>query len=254
MRFRALTIILLAMGCGIGATMAVSQMEDKPQQASAVMGGAPLFVAAISIEPGEPLTPHNLRIETRPVDRIPDGAVQRLADVRQRFALQRLLPGEPVLKGHLADSAFPAAEVALPIEPALEAVKALASAELPEGGALPVAHAQGHSNFPPFVVKVSMSVHPADAAQLEPPRGEPFSPPTAEQPRSPEPVTRTLPAADEERSLTHEFWPSGHTSSPSDLRLMPDDWDESFSTEVSRPSETHDTRLDPVFPTLPAAE
>jgi hypothetical protein len=171
MRIKPLIVIMLATGCGMGAAITVSQWEDRPSPPTAMTGDAKLFVSAVLVEEGEPLTPRHLRLERRPIDRVPDGAITRLDEFQGRCARQPLLPGQPVLKAHLRDAAVDPSEASTEVPRPADHDHSHSTTYLPHGEKR-TEEPRGASAMAPFVVRVSMSVHPADSAPREPGNGD----------------------------------------------------------------------------------
>lgn len=182
MRIKALMMILLAMGCGIVATMGVSQVEDRPNRQAAVIGGVKLFVADVSIKAGERFTPQNVRLETWPSDRVPDGAITRLEDLQHRFAQRALSPGEALRRRYVLDSTrasmvipetvhTPADESVPKKEPDESVQKTFSKPSGLRG--VSARPAERSATAPqPFVVHISMSVEPAEEPMVDSVSGE----------------------------------------------------------------------------------
>ncbi len=103
MQAKTLVLVMIAMGCGLVATMGISQVMQQ-QGANRPVETVKVFVAATDIDIGSPLNAQNVRLEEWPKDRVPDGAVTKLEDLEGRYARQRLFPGEPILMAKLMDS------------------------------------------------------------------------------------------------------------------------------------------------------
>jgi pilus assembly protein CpaB len=103
MQAKTMILIIVAVVCGLVATIGISQMVDGG-------GDAPkgemvkLFVAATNVDIGERIDSQNVRLEEWPVDRVPEGAITNLSDLEERFAAQRLFPGEPIMTLKLMDT------------------------------------------------------------------------------------------------------------------------------------------------------
>lgn len=103
MQAKTLVLVLIAMVCGLAATMGISQFMEQ-QGAGRPVETVKIFVAATDIDIGAALNAQNVKLEEWPRDRVPDGAVSKLEELEGRFARQRLYPGEPILVAKLMDS------------------------------------------------------------------------------------------------------------------------------------------------------
>lgn len=104
MRAKSLVLILIALGCGLVASIAISQvMERGANSGEAKVETVPIYVATTDIDMNEQLTAENVRREEWPKSKIPEGVITNLDDVKERFARTRLYEGEPILVRKLAD-------------------------------------------------------------------------------------------------------------------------------------------------------
>ena len=100
MRPKSFAILLLALGCGLVASLGIMQAMRKGSTPDALNGGG-VFVAATDIGMGEQLSAQVLRLEAWPTGKIPTGAISRIEDVDGRRTRARLYPGEPILENKL---------------------------------------------------------------------------------------------------------------------------------------------------------
>lgn len=103
MQAKTMILIIVAVVCGLVATIGISQMVDGgdgEQKGETVK----LFVAATNVDIGEKIDSQNVRLEEWPVDRVPEGAITNLSELEERFAAQRLFPGEPIMTLKLMDT------------------------------------------------------------------------------------------------------------------------------------------------------
>ena len=103
MRPKTLILFAIAVGCGLVASIGVSQYMDKQRSANAVEM-AKIFVAVTNINIGEKLDANNVRLEEWPRDRVPEGAVLALEELEDRYPRNRLYAGEPILAAKLMTS------------------------------------------------------------------------------------------------------------------------------------------------------
>ncbi|MBM4091275.1 MAG: Flp pilus assembly protein CpaB [Planctomycetes bacterium] len=104
MRAKSMVLIVIALGCGLVASIAISQvLERGSQSAAAAVETVEIYVATTDIDMNEQLTASSVRVEDWPKSKIPEGAVVKLEDVQNRFAKTRLYEGEPILERKLVD-------------------------------------------------------------------------------------------------------------------------------------------------------
>jgi len=103
MRAKSLALLVLALGCGLVASIGITQvMAKRHAEPGAPVGETePVLVAAVSIPPNEPLNAQMLRLEEWPKGKIPPEALSKIEDVEKRRTRTRIYPGEAILKGKL---------------------------------------------------------------------------------------------------------------------------------------------------------
>ncbi len=105
MRAKSMVLILIALGCGLIASIAISQvMERGSNKGTATLETVQIYVALSDIDVNEQLSATNVRLEDWPKSKIPEGAVVNFEEINERFARTRMYEGEPVLKRKLADN------------------------------------------------------------------------------------------------------------------------------------------------------
>lgn len=105
MRPKTLILFIVAIGCGLVASIGVSQyMEKAKGNSTAAVETAKIYVATTEISPGERLDAKNVRLEEWPKDRIPEGAISDLKQLEEKFPRSRLYKGEPILMAKLSDT------------------------------------------------------------------------------------------------------------------------------------------------------
>src|SRR4051812_44834444 len=102
MRTKSLVLIIIALGCGLVASIGISEvLKQKPD-------GAPeteqILVAAIDIDIGKKLDAQNVKVEEWPKGKIIEGAFHSLDEVKDQYTRSRMYAGEPVLAAKLMDS------------------------------------------------------------------------------------------------------------------------------------------------------
>lgn len=103
MRPKSLVLLLLALGCGLVASIGINQVlaNRRTPQAAAKGPTEPIFVAVADVDTWEPLTVQNVKLEEWPTDRIPAGAVRKLEDLENRRVRTKIYQGEPILAAKL---------------------------------------------------------------------------------------------------------------------------------------------------------
>ena len=76
MRSKTLILLVLALGCGLVASIGISQVLQRQDQTPAG-DTAPVWVVMMDIKRSDPLTMQNLKLEQWPKDKIPAGAAQQ---------------------------------------------------------------------------------------------------------------------------------------------------------------------------------
>jgi pilus assembly protein CpaB len=103
MRAKSLVLLLIAGVCGLVASIGISQVIDrKGTTTDAPMGE--LFVAVTDIDIAAKLDATNVKLDKWPKDRIPEGAITKLEDLKDKFPRTRLFAGEPILAAKLMDT------------------------------------------------------------------------------------------------------------------------------------------------------
>ncbi len=104
MRGKSIVLIIIALGCGLVASIGISQiMDKKPADSSPKMKMGKIYVAIVDVDINEPLNAEMVKLEEWPQDKIPEGAISKIEDIEERAPLQRLFSGEPILARKLVD-------------------------------------------------------------------------------------------------------------------------------------------------------
>jgi pilus assembly protein CpaB len=98
-------LILIALGCGLIASIGISQVMESQKGSSneAKLEMQAIYVAMTDIPLGEPLTAAMIQLEEWPKDRVPYGAILKLEEIEGRMPRQPLYKGEPILAAKLID-------------------------------------------------------------------------------------------------------------------------------------------------------
>lgn len=102
MRPKSLILLLLALGCGLVASIGISQvLNRKPEEVQ--VEKEPILVAASDIKVNDPLGEKNLKLEEWPKEKVPPDAVRDLKEVEHQRAGTTILSGEPIRKAKFAE-------------------------------------------------------------------------------------------------------------------------------------------------------
>ena len=80
MRSKTVILLVLALGCGLVASIGISQILQRQDQTPAG-DTAPVWVVMTDIKRNDPLTMQNLKLEQWPKEKIPPGALSKLEEV-----------------------------------------------------------------------------------------------------------------------------------------------------------------------------
>jgi len=103
MRPKSLILIAIALGCGLVASIGISQVMDSRanNNGPAAMETAKILVAAYEVNVGEIIEAGMLKVEEWPRDKIPEGATTKLEEAVGERPRQRIFVGEPILEQKL---------------------------------------------------------------------------------------------------------------------------------------------------------
>ena len=114
MRTKSIVLIIIALGCGLVASIGISEVLKQGPGAGPAVETEPLLVAAMDIDIGTKLDAQNVKIEQWPKGKIPEEALHSLDDAQDHFTSTRLYAGEPILSKKLMDSNDPSATTKIP--------------------------------------------------------------------------------------------------------------------------------------------
>jgi pilus assembly protein CpaB len=100
MRPKSLLLLVLALGCGLVASIGISQVMDRKGKTVA-LETVPIYVALHNINLGDPIDAKMLSLEEWPKDKAPRGAISDLKDLEGRRPRTAIIEGEPILEGKL---------------------------------------------------------------------------------------------------------------------------------------------------------
>ncbi len=100
MRPKSLVLLALALGCGLVASIGISQVLDGNNKPAPVET-SPIYVALQNINVGDPLTDTMVSLEEWPKDKVPIGAITKWEDLEDRRPRSNIYQGEPILDNKL---------------------------------------------------------------------------------------------------------------------------------------------------------
>lgn len=103
MRMKSLILIFIALGCGLVASIGISQVMDRGGSGSS-MEMEQILVALTDIDISTKLDDKNVKLEDWPKAKVPEGAIRRLDDIQEKFANSRFYKGEPLHASKITDS------------------------------------------------------------------------------------------------------------------------------------------------------
>jgi len=105
MRPKSMILIMIALGCGLIASIGISQvMESRSNQNGPAVATKDIYVALADIPVGTALTPQLVKLEKWPSDRVPAGAIDNVEEFQGKMPRTPLYSGEPIMTAKLSDS------------------------------------------------------------------------------------------------------------------------------------------------------
>ncbi len=104
MRSKSILLLLVALGCGTVAAVAVSQTLLDRNSKSAGEPSVEILVATQEIKTASLISADRVKLEKWPKSKLPEGAMIELSQVEGKYARQGIFPGEPIIAAKLADS------------------------------------------------------------------------------------------------------------------------------------------------------
>jgi pilus assembly protein CpaB len=101
MRPKSLILLALALGCGLVASIGISQVMDRNSKPGAKMETVPIYVALHNINLGDPIDKKMISLQEWPKDKVPHGAISSLEELEGRRPRTAIIEGEPILEGKL---------------------------------------------------------------------------------------------------------------------------------------------------------
>lgn len=99
MRPKSLILLALALGCGLIASIGISQVLENNKGQPTPVESVPIYVALQNINLGDPVNDGMVALQEWPKDKVPPGAITRWEDVEDRRPRTTIFAGEPLLDG-----------------------------------------------------------------------------------------------------------------------------------------------------------
>jgi pilus assembly protein CpaB len=99
MQSKSLILLVVALGCGVVASIGITQVMASRSAAPVAqeVETLPVFVVKEDIPLGNMLVAEKLKLEQWPKDKVPEGVLGKLEDIEGRRPRSKLYEGEPVL-------------------------------------------------------------------------------------------------------------------------------------------------------------
>lgn len=102
MRPKSLLLLALALGCGLVASIGISQvMEQKNAQQGPKAETSPIYIALHNINLGDPIDANMVTLQEWPKDRIPAGSLTKIEEIEGRRPRANIIAGMPIVDAQL---------------------------------------------------------------------------------------------------------------------------------------------------------
>ncbi len=101
MRPKSLLLLALALGCGLVASIGISQVMRGNANSQGKIETVPIYVATHNINLGDPIDLKMLSLQEWPKDKVPRGAISTPEELEGRRPRTAIIEGEPILEGKL---------------------------------------------------------------------------------------------------------------------------------------------------------
>ncbi|HZL87416.1 MAG TPA: Flp pilus assembly protein CpaB [Pirellulaceae bacterium] len=103
MKMKSLILIFIALGCGLVASIGISQVMSQGGKSSKIEMDQ-ILVAKEQIDAGAKLDANLVQLEDWPKIKIPDGATRKIEEVQAKYATVRFFKGEPILQAKISEN------------------------------------------------------------------------------------------------------------------------------------------------------
>ena len=103
MRAKSLVLLVVALGCGMVAAVAVSKAVMDQGAGEPAETTVEIYVAKKNVEAGWKLTAEHFALDRWPQSRLPEGALVKLEQVDGMYVKQNIFAGEPIIERKISD-------------------------------------------------------------------------------------------------------------------------------------------------------
>ncbi|MGI9430267.1 MAG: Flp pilus assembly protein CpaB [Bythopirellula sp.] len=100
MRPKSLMLLALALGCGLVASIGISQVMDRDTETVGYETTS-IYVALHNINLNDPIDAEMVSLQDWPKDKVPQGAITQLEELENRRPRSAIIAGEPILEAKL---------------------------------------------------------------------------------------------------------------------------------------------------------
>jgi pilus assembly protein CpaB len=104
MRPKSLLLLTLALGCGLVASVGITQVLDRSGDSGPAAETVPIYVAKTDINLGDKITEELLNLQDWPKGKVPPGAIGELDKLTDRYPRTKIYQGEPLLDAKLLEA------------------------------------------------------------------------------------------------------------------------------------------------------
>ena len=101
MRPKSLILLVLALGCGLVASIGISQVMDRSASRKATIETEAILIAKVDINLSDRITPELIKLDEWPKAKLPRGSMKNIDDVLERRPRTKIYEGEPILERKL---------------------------------------------------------------------------------------------------------------------------------------------------------
>ncbi len=101
MRPKSLILLVLALGCGLVASIGISQVMDRRGSRKATIETEPIYIAKVDINLSDRITAEFVKLDEWPKAKLPRGAMKNIDDLLERRPRTKIYEGEPILERKL---------------------------------------------------------------------------------------------------------------------------------------------------------
>lgn len=103
MRAKSIVLLVVALGCGMVAAVAVSKAVMDQGAGEPAEATVEIYVAKKNVEAGWKLTDEHFVLDRWPQSRLPEGALVKLEQVEGMYVKQNIFAGEPIIERKISD-------------------------------------------------------------------------------------------------------------------------------------------------------